>query len=88
MAKRDMKSLENFVCGMRFNDAYKALNGFNLESWDDGDGIKGTSFDVNYKSITTTIFKDDDGYCFLYDTCDVWVDSISSPIKTITFMKK
>ena len=83
LAKRDMKSLEEFVCGMKFKDAYRLLNGFNLDSWGDEEGeISGSSFDVNYKSITTTIF-DDDGNCFLYDICDVWLPEYSSPIERI-----
>jgi len=84
LAKRDLKALESFVCGMKFADAYKVLNGFNFSIWIDEEGYEGTSFDVNYKSITATIFRSDDGYCFVYDTCDVWLNDISSPIASVT----
>ena len=84
LAKRDLKSLEDLLCGMKFADAYRTLGGFNLEDWVDEDGDECSSFDVNYKSIATTIFKGEDGYCFVYDTFDVWLSDYSSPVATIT----
>lgn len=79
LAKRDMASLECFICGMRFADAYKILNGYNLDTWIDN-GVERSSFDVNFKSISTTIFRNKNGYCSLNIACDVWLSEYPSPI--------
>ena len=83
LAKRDLKSLEDLLCGMKFADAQRLLNGFNCENWVNNDGVSCSTFDTNYKSKSTTIYKKEDVYCFLYGKCDVWLSDYSSPIATI-----
>lgn len=80
LAKRDMTSLECVVSGMKFADAYKILNGYNLDTRI-VNGVEKTSFDVNFKSISTTIYRSTRGYCSVNDTCDVWLSDYSSPIE-------
>ena len=88
IAKRDLASLANFVSGMTFEQAFNVLNGFNLSSdpMMIGDKLLGfnTFFDLTYKSISTTIFKTEDGGCEVYDTADVWLLGVVSPIDTVT----
>ena len=80
LAKRDRDSLVQKGALLSFEKAYKELNGYNL-SIDESFNI---FFDCNYKSIATTIFRTDKGGCEVYDTVDVWLSDISSPIDTIT----
>jgi len=65
VAYNDWKELQDKIKGMGFNQAYKELNGYNL----DYDG-----FDCNYKSIAVSIFKTENGYCRLGKKCEVWYD--------------
>jgi hypothetical protein len=88
LAKRDRDSLIEFVSHLSFERAYAELNGYNL-SIDEITCKEKTIgfnvfFDCNYKNIATTIFRTDDGMCEVYDTVDVWLSDISSPIATIT----
>ena len=84
LAKRDREELCRLVSTMKFEDAFKKLNGFNLSIGPCFCGKKffenNTFFDVNYKNIATTIFMTPHGGCEVYDTVDVWVDTIDSPI--------
>lgn len=88
LAKRDRDSLVQKVALLSFEKAYKELNGYNLTI--DEISMRGKTigfnvfFDCNYKSIATTIFRTDKGGCEVYDTVDVWLSDISSPIDTIT----
>ncbi len=88
LAKRDRDSLVQRVSLLSFERAYEELNGYNLSI--DEITMRGKTigfnvfFDCNYKSIATTIFRTDKGGCEVYDTVDVWLSDISSPIGTIT----
>lgn len=88
LAKRDRDSLVQKVSLLSFERAYKELNGYNLSI--DEITMRGKTigfnvfFDCNYKSIATTIFRTEKGGCEVYDTVDVWLSDISSPIDTIT----
>jgi hypothetical protein len=88
LAKRDRDSLVQKVSLLSFERAYEELNGYNLSV--DEISMRGKTigfnvfFDCNYKSIATTIFRTDDGGCEVYNTVDVWLSDISSPIDTIT----
>ena len=88
LAKRDRDSLIQKVSLLSFERAYEELNGYNLSV--DEISMRGKTigfnvfFDCNYKSIATTIFRTEKGGCEVYDTVDVWLSDISSPIGTIT----
>ena len=88
LAKRDRDSLVQKVSLLSFEKAYKELNGYNLSI--DEITMRGKTigfnvfFDCNYKSIATTIFRTEKGGCEVYETVDVWLSDISSPIDTIT----
>lgn len=88
LAKRDRDSLVQKVALLSFERAYEELNGYNLSI--DEISMRGKTigfnvfFDCNYKSIATTIFRTKKGGCEVYDTVDVWLSDISSPIDTIT----
>jgi hypothetical protein len=88
LAKRDRDSLIQKVSLLSFERAYEELNGYNLSV--DEVSMRGKTigfnvfFDCNYKSITTTIFRTEKGGCEVYETVDVWLSDISSPIDTIT----
>ena len=88
LAKRDRDSLIQKVSLLSFERAYEELNGYNLSI--DEITMRGKTigfnvfFDCNYKSIATTIFRTEKGGCEAYDTVDVWLSDISSPIDTIT----
>ena len=88
LAKRDRDSLVQKVALLSFEKAYKELNGYNLTI--DEISMRGKTigfnvfFDCNYKSIATTIFRTEKGGCEVYETVDVWLSDISSPIDTIT----
>ena len=88
LAKRDRDSLVQKVSLLSFEGAYEELNGYNLSI--DEITMRGKTigfnvfFDCNYKSIATTIFRTEKGGCEVYDTVDVWLSDISSPIDTIT----
>lgn len=84
LAKRDKEDLVNVVSTMKFEEAFKVLNGFNLTidaCVCQGDFLgNNVFFDVNYKSISTTIFMTTYGNCEVYDNVSVWLDDFSSPI--------
>ena len=88
LAKRDRDSLIQKVALLSFERAYEELNGYNLSI--DEISMRGKTigfnvfFDCNYKSIATTIFRTEKGGCEVYNTVDVWLSDISSPIDTIT----
>ena len=88
LAKRDRDSLVQKVALLSFERAYEELNGYNLSV--DEISMRGKTigfnvfFDCNYKNIATTIFRTEKGGCEVYDTVDVWLSDISSPIDTIT----
>jgi hypothetical protein len=88
LAKRDRDSLIQKVSLLSFERAYEELNGYNLTI--DEISMRGKTigfnvfFDCNYKSIATTIFRTEKGGCEVYETVDVWLSDISSPIDTIT----
>ena len=84
LAKRDREELCRLVSTMKFEDAFKKLNGYNLDvcvTTCNGEYMcNDMFFDVNYKSIATTIFMTPHGGCEVYEYVDVWVDGIDSPI--------
>lgn len=84
IAKIDREELVNLVKDMKFEDAYNKFNGFNLEMNPSHSGEKlmevNPMFDLNYKSIATTIFKTPNGNCEVYEYVDLWLDDISTPI--------
>lgn len=85
LAKKDYDSLREFVSTLKFEDAYKILNGYNLDNVSTEDGNRQVFFDVNYESIATTIYKEPHfGGCVVNDTVDAWVSELSSPY-TFTF---
>ena len=61
LGKRDYESLCGFVSTLTFEQAFNALNGFNLDvcicTQNDKYLDHCMFFDCNYKSISTTIFK-------------------------------
>ena len=74
----DHDELKNLVKNMSFEDAFKKLDSFNLEN-DYVDGAAIMRFDLNYKSIATTIYKCGNG-CRVHNVIDVWLNNVSSPI--------
>lgn len=85
VAKRDIESLQNYVADKSFGDAFKALDGFNLDVDVSLVGKEflsaGMRFDCNYKSICATVFDDGNGMCEVYaDACEVYVDGETTPI--------
>ena len=76
LAKRDRESLCREVACMSFNQAYKKLGGYNLES--DGYGVN--LFDVNYKSITASIRCTEYDGCDVSDKVDLWLPNVSTPL--------
>jgi len=84
LAKRDREDLCRLASTMKFEDAFKKLNGYNLNidpCFCGGEFIgNNTFFVVKYKSIITTIFMTSNGGCEVYDLVDVWIDDIDSPI--------
>lgn len=86
LAKRDYKELFETISEMSFEDAFKKLNGFNLQVSVTTIGKSKTlmsadmMFDVNYKSICTTIYQTRHNKCELAESVDVWLDEFSSPI--------
>ena len=84
VARIDREELVNLVKNMRFEDALKQLNGINLQTivTKVNDEVLGVNmaFDVNFKSISTTIFSTDNNRCEVYEFVDVWIDEISAPI--------
>ena len=84
VAKNDYLSLANKVKNMTFENAFKELNGFNLDvsiSTCKGELISHSlMFDFNFGHLNGTIFKDSKGMCEIYECFDFWMDDISSPI--------
>ena len=89
LGKRDYESLCGFVSTLTFEQAFNALNGFNLDvcicTQNDKYLDHCMFFDCNYKSISTTIFKTNNGKCEVCDTCSVWLDEYVNPIGTFDF---
>lgn len=89
LVKRDYESLCTFVENLTFEQALKELDGFNLNVsistinniYIDNDVF----FDCNYKAISTTIFRTEDGKCEVYENCELWLDDYSTPIGKFTF---
>jgi hypothetical protein len=81
LGKYEYQELANSLLGVKFMQAFKDLNGYNL---DENEGF----FDCNYKDISLTIWRDKFGGCYLNQSFDVWHDEISSPIvNNMTFEK-
>jgi hypothetical protein len=81
LGKYEYQELANSLLGVKFMQAFKDLNGYNL------DEVEGF-FDCNYKDISVTIWRDKFGGCYLNPSFDVWHDEISSPIvSNMTFEK-
>ena len=76
LAKRDWESLCREVACMSFQQADKKLGGYNLES--DGYGVN--MFDVNYKSITTTIRCTEYDGCYVSNKVEIWLPNVSTPL--------
>ena len=79
IGKIDHNELVNLVKNMSFEDAFKKFDSFDLENDYQEDGTAIMRFDVNYKSIATTIFRHGTG-CRVHNVIDVWVSNVSSPI--------
>ena len=84
LAKYEFNELEGILFGMPFIKAYNMLKGFNLEMSKCMCNKELLSlqitFDFNYKHISGTIFRTDDGGCELHEMVSVWDDKSSSPI--------
>ena len=78
LARRDYDSLCEYVSTMNFDEAFKALGGYNRE--DD-------FFDCNYKAITATIYQESDSNRCLVSPrgIEVWLPDYATPIKIISF---
>lgn len=76
LAKRDRESLCREVACMTFQQAYKKLGGYNLES--NGYGVD--LFDVNYKSITASIRCTEYDGCDVSDKVDLWLSDTGTSI--------
>lgn len=79
LGTQDLESLRKEVSTMKFMEAYMKLGGYNI-NLTDGEEF----FDVNYKNISTTIYRTKRGNCEVSDKVDVWLSELSSPIITIT----
>ena len=73
LGKYEYQELANSLLGVKFMQAFKDLNGYNL---DEGEGF----FDCNYKDISLTIWRTKFGGCELNPSFDVWHGEIPSPI--------
>lgn len=71
LVKRDRESLCRELSTMTFQQAYEKLGGYNLSE---------DCFDVNYKSITATIYCTCRGNCVLHGSIELWIDGETSPI--------
>lgn len=84
LAKYEFNELANLLSEMPFIKAYNTLKGFNLEM--DECTCKNellsisVRFDYNYKHISGTIFRTEDGGCELYEMVSVWDDVFSTPV--------
>jgi hypothetical protein len=76
LAKRDWESLCRKVACMTFQQAYKKLGGYNLES----DGYRVNLFDVNYKSITASIHCTAFSGCYVSNKVDLWLPNDTTPL--------
>ena len=73
LGKYEYQELANSLLGVKFMQAFKDLNGYNL------DEVEGF-FDCNYKDISLTIWRTKYNGCELNPCFDVWHGEISSPI--------
>ena len=79
LGTQDLESLRKEVSTMKFIEAYMKLGGYNIHLTD-GEEF----FDVNYKNISTTIYRTKRGNCKVSDKVDVWLSELSSRIITTT----
>ena len=84
LGNRDREDLCKVVSTKKFEEAFIDLDGYNLTcepiTINGQEFGNNTFFDLNYKSIATTIFKTPNGNCEVYECVDVWLDDLSSPI--------
>jgi len=87
VAKNDYLALANKVENITFENAFKELNGFNLNvnfNTCKGELISHSlKFDFNFGHLNGKIFKDSKGMCDIYECFDFCMDDISSPIATM-----
>lgn len=81
LGEYEYKELAAKLIGVSFMQAFIDLEGYNL---DEENGF----FDCNYKDISTTIWRDKFGTCYINQAFDVWHGELSSPIcENITIEK-
>ena len=82
LAQNDYNALCKKIEGMSYEDAFKALNGYNLSAEPNfcGNEIVSISefFDFNFGFLNGTIFRTHNDKCKLQGIFDFWVDA--SPI--------
>ncbi len=87
LAKRDYKALEEKLQNMSYENAFKALDGFNLSA--EPTTIKGVLlsveqfFDFNFGCLNGTIFRTNDNKCEVGERLAVWLDDFSTPIAEV-----
>lgn len=88
LAKAEIEKLKDFVSDLTFEQAFKRLDGFNLECDITTIGPNREyvgmqmRFDCNINHICATIFNDGKGGCEVYeDGCDYYVNDSDTPLQ-------
>ena len=83
LAQNDYNALCKKIANMTYEDAFKALNGYNLSAEPNMCGNELISisefFDFNFGFLNGTIFRTQNNKCELHEIFDFWVDA--SPIQ-------
>ncbi len=88
IAHNDYVELCKVIGNKNFENALKALDGFNLSVGNcacDGQLIAtDVFFDFNFRSLNGTIFRTPKGDCEIYECFAVWLDDFTTPIASVT----
>jgi hypothetical protein len=88
IAQNDYKELCKKINNLSFENAFKALDSFNLSVEPTTCGKELISiaqmFDFNFGCLNGTIFSTTKGGCEIYYVFDVWVDEFSTPIARVS----
>jgi hypothetical protein len=84
IAQNDYKELCKKIANLPFENAFKALDSFNLSVEPTICGKELISitqmFDFNFGCLNGTMFNTAKGGCEIYDIFDIWLDEFSAPI--------
>lgn len=87
VAHNDYMELCKVVGNKNFENALKALDGFNLsvENCTCNGTLIGTDvfFDFNFRSLNGTIFRTPKGGCEIHEVFDVWLNDFATPIANV-----